>query len=258
MPSTKATRGKTKNTMSKTKPVFEFNPSNHTYTLDGVKMTGVTTVLGVIAKPALVPWAAGMTAEYIKEKAPIVKDGNRHIYQVTTEILDEAKKAHTRRKEARGLAGGDTHTLLEDIIKNAIEFSEGFIQRPLIEQPLQIAQFIDWAIERKAKFLVSEQVMYHPDWFVGGTADFVCKIGTQKFVGDFKTQKKIWDRVPFFQMGAYRGMLESMGEKGFAGSLIIHIPEEGELDTHYSYDYESDLEGFLAALKLYRLLNNYD
>lgn len=243
--------------MAKTESVFEFNPGTHTYTLDGVKMTGVTTVLGMIAKPALIPWAAGMTAEYIKEVAPVVKEGNRNIYQVTTELLDDAKKAHTKRKEARGLAGGDTHSQLEDIIKEAIEFSDGYIQRPLIEQPPQISQFIDWAIENKAKFLVSEQVMYHPDWFVGGTADFVCIIKNQKFVGDFKTQKKIWDRVPFFQMGAYRGMLESMGEKHFAGSLIIHLPEDGELEAHYSFDYESDLEGFLAALKLYRLLNNY-
>lgn len=243
--------------MAKNKPVFEFNPGTHTYLLDGKKMTGVTTVLGMIAKPALIPWAAGMTAEYIKEKAEYIKVGRRNVYQVDNELLDEAKKAHTRRKEARGLAGGDTHGQLEDIIKEAIEFSDGFIQRPLMETPPQITQFIDWAIENKAQFLVSEQVMYHPDWFVGGTADFVCIVKNQKLVGDFKTQKKIWDRVPFFQMAAYRGMLEKMGEKHFAGSLIIHLPEEGELEAHFSYDYESDLEGFLAALKLHRLLNNY-
>lgn len=236
---------------------FNFNQVTHTYTFDGKKMTGVTTVLGMINKPMLVPWAAGMTAEYIKENAPVVKQRNRNIYQVTTEILEEAKKAHQRKKEARGVAGGDTHAILENIIKEAIEFSDGYIQRPLIEQTPQIAQFIEWAIENKAQFLVSEKVMYHPDWFVGGTADFVCVIKQRKYIGDFKTQKKIWDRVPFFQMAAYRGMLEHMGEKKFAGSLILHIPEGGVLEPHYSFDYESDMTGFLAALTLYRLLKNY-
>lgn len=238
---------------------FHFDPETHTYTFDGKKMTGVTTVLGMIAKPMLIPWAAGMTATYIQQNAPLVKEGNRHIYQVTNDILEEAKKAHTKKKEARGVEGGDTHAELEAIIKEAIEFSDGYVQRPLPMKQVspQVAQFIDWTIENRVQYLASEKVMYHPEWFVGGTADFTCIIDGQKLVGDFKTQKKIWDRVPFFQMAAYRGMLESMGEKGFKGAIIVHLPTDGVLEPHYSFDYESDLSGFLAALTLYRLLNNY-
>ena len=237
---------------------FQFDPLTHTYFYGGKKMTGVTTVLGMIAKPALIPWAANMAVDYVREKSPVVKEGRRNIYQVTTEILEDARTAHTRRKEERGAEGGNTHAILEDIIKEAIEFSEGYIQRPLFERPKQIMAFIEWSIENKAKFEISEQVMYHKDWFVGGTADFVCVIGDKRYVGDFKTQKQIWDRVPFFQMAAYRGMLETMDKKKYDGSLIVHIPNgENTIECHYSYDYQSDLEGFLAALTLYRLLKNY-
>lgn len=242
-----------KNNMS-----FNFNPATHTYTYKGKKMTGVTTVLRVVSKgDALINWAANMAVEYVKEKSPVVKEGRKNVYQVTNEVLDEARTAHVRKKEARGVEGHDTHAILEEIIKSAIEFSEGYIQRPMFEHPPQISQFIDWAIENKVKFLASEKVMYHPKWFVGGTADFTCKIGDKKYVGDFKTQKAIYDRIPFWQMAAYRAMLQSMGEKGFAGSLILHIPTEGELTPYYSYDYESDLKGFESALQIYRLLYNY-
>ena len=43
---------------------FIYKDSNHSYTLDGKRLTGVTTILGVIAKPALIGWAARM-AYYI-------------------------------------------------------------------------------------------------------------------------------------------------------------------------------------------------
>lgn len=241
----------------KSKPIFNFNPKTHTYTLDGRKMTGVTTILGVIAKPMLIPWAANMAVDYIKGNAKVVKEGRFNVYHATVELLEEARTAHTRRKEARGAEGHDTHSLLEKMINEAIEFTEGYIQRPLIAPITQINQFIDWAIENKVQFLVSEQVMYHPVWFVGGTADFVCKIAGKKYVGDFKTQKAIYDRIPFWQMAAYREMLTDMGEKHFSGSLILHIPTEGELTPHYSYDHQSDLEGFTSALRIHRLLNNY-
>jgi len=241
----------------KKKPVFNFNPVTHTYTLDGKKMTGVTTVLGVIAKPMLIPWAANMAVDYVKDHSVVSKQGRLNYYTVDIETLEHARKAHTRRKEARGAEGHDTHTLLENMINEAIEFSEGYIQRPLVTPVPQISQFIDWAIEHKVQFTVSEQVMYHPEWFVGGTADFVCKISGKKYIGDFKTQKAIYDRIPFWQMAAYREMLTTMGEKDFSGSLILHIPVEGELTPHYSYDHQSDLEGFTSALRIYRLLNNY-
>ena len=37
-----------------------FDAKKHVHTLDGKNLTGVTTVLSVIAKPALIQWAADM------------------------------------------------------------------------------------------------------------------------------------------------------------------------------------------------------
>ena len=46
---------------------FKFNKEEHYYELDGKRLYGVTTVLGVIAKPALIPWAVKMAIDYIKD-----------------------------------------------------------------------------------------------------------------------------------------------------------------------------------------------
>ena len=235
---------------------FEFDPRRHRYTLNGREMTGVTTVLGVINKPALVPWAAGMATESVRASMNDLKDSPELIFANLDDILDKAKAAHTARKDSRASSGANTHKQIEELINVALEGFDGYIQHST-NPDKQVQQFIQWSTENKVQYLASEKVMYHPEWFVGGTVDFVAVIDGKKYIGDIKTQKKIWDRVPFFQMAAYRGMLESMGEKDFHGSIIIHLPEVGRLKPHFSFDYESDLEGFLAALKLYRLLNNY-
>ena len=46
------------------KKEFTFDEKRHRYYLDGKAMTGCTTVLGVIAKPALIQWAADKAAAY--------------------------------------------------------------------------------------------------------------------------------------------------------------------------------------------------
>ena len=41
-----------------------FDADAHAYTWGGAFVPGVTSILSVIGKPALVPWAAGMAADH--------------------------------------------------------------------------------------------------------------------------------------------------------------------------------------------------
>ena len=43
---------------------FEFKEKTHKYKIDGKKILGTTTVLGMINKPALIQWAANLSAAY--------------------------------------------------------------------------------------------------------------------------------------------------------------------------------------------------
>ena len=59
---------------------FDDTGKRHAHYINGKRATGVTTILGVIAKPALIAWSARMAVDYIegkeKEILEIYKDGN--------------------------------------------------------------------------------------------------------------------------------------------------------------------------------------
>src|SRR6202034_4217965 len=104
---------------------FKFDAKKHAYFLNGKPMLGCTSVLGVIAKPALVPWAAKMATEYIKEHAPFVK-ATPNYYEVDEPTLEEAKNAHRKRKEDAADRGTDLHALVEEYVLECIERNDGF------------------------------------------------------------------------------------------------------------------------------------
>ena len=234
---------------------FEYKDSNHSYTLDGKRLTGVTTILGVISKPALIGWAARMAVEYIEE-APMWAEGCKYkvdgkVYTITQEVLDDARKAHAQKRDKAAEAGISIH-----------EWIESFIEDPSVELPedkianAQAKQFLAWQFKNKVKFLESEKRIYSEKLWFAGTVDAVAEIDGKKYVVDFKTMAKMWDKTPFFQTAGYQICLEEMGEKDFHGSLILLLPKDGKLEEHYDYDLATNKKGFLAALELYRTLNS--
>lgn len=249
----------------------------HDYFLDDKKMTGVTSVLNVIAKNNLIQWSAdlaaiaGLEAEQIigikkeydaiqiiedwkeKKQAKLALDKKYPIYKTV-------RTSHITKRDDAGQKGTDVHAEIEMIIKDVINKKEGLISESLHGNS-QVQHFINWAETNKVKFLESEKKMYSENKFFAGTADFTCEIDSKKYVGDIKTSSGIYGREPFFQVAAYRFMLEEMNEKDFNGSVIVNIKKSGvfdeQKDVHWSFDYATDLRGFLSALELYRIINNY-
>jgi len=243
----------------------------HIYKLDGKRMTGVTTILGVIAKPMLIPWASKMAVEYIAEnfterllKHPLPSK------EEMDKFFEEAKNAHRNTKEKAGELGTDIHSIIEKIIKDAIEKHEGYLEGHFdiktgkitngIEPVKQINYFFEWAIKHKVKFLATEKQIYSESLFCAGTCDFICEIDGEKFVGDLKTSGGIYPEM-LYQVGAYRMMLEEMGEKDFSGAIIVRLGKDGKFDEDkdvaISYHYEDEKKAFLSALNLYRIGNNF-
>ena len=92
--------------------MLEFNAKQHAYKLDGKPLTGVTTILSVIAKPALINWSANMAVSYIKANlSKGIKTGD------WDKIFAEAKIAHTKKKEKAGDVGTMAHEWIENYIK---------------------------------------------------------------------------------------------------------------------------------------------
>ena len=91
------------------------------YTLDGQRMTGVTTVLSVIAKPALIGWAANMAVDYVKDYIKVHPDvrGQDQLDKLLV-VVEEARTAHTKAKEKAGDVGTLAHKKIEVWIKEQI------------------------------------------------------------------------------------------------------------------------------------------
>ena len=99
---------------------FRFDEKDHSYWLGDKRLTGVTSIIGVLAKPALIGWAARMAVEYIQD---FFKEGVTKAEGITVKaLLDgdtwervcaDAKSAHTKKKEAAGTHGTSAHSLVE-------------------------------------------------------------------------------------------------------------------------------------------------
>ena len=228
---------------------FEFDEKKHLYKLNGQAMTGVTTVLGVIAKPMLIQWAATEATKYVASKW--MPDT---IYRQSEieEILDEAKVAHRKKKEEAGEKGTDIHAEVERLIKEAILRTSGQIEGYQGELE-QIRHFVKWAKDNEVVFRGSEEKIYSKEWFMGGTCDFLCEIGGELWLGDIKTGSGIYPEH-FFQCAAYQKMYEEMGlQKNFKGNLILNLRKDGTFEEKRSISNEDNLLAFQSALNLYRV-----
>lgn len=235
---------------------FTFDEKGHKYELDGKPMMGVTSVLGIIAKPALIGWAAKMTAEWIRENCYLKSQGTpdnfMEVFCVTEANLQEAVKAHTKKKEAGGSHGKDTHALVENYVKGCIDDWSGVAQ-PTAEDHNGLQAFAQWAVENRVTFLASEEKMYSKDWWTAGTADLILEIDGKRYIGDVKTQAKLWDNTPHIQCAAYAKMYKEMGKGEIDGTIIVLIPKEtNNLTTHVRFALDEDIKAFEAALTLYK------
>lgn len=47
--------------------LLEFDPNKHQYFVDGEQVDGCTGILGVLNKPALIPWAVGVCVDFVSK-----------------------------------------------------------------------------------------------------------------------------------------------------------------------------------------------
>ena len=108
-----------------------FSPAGHRYKLDGLPVTGVTTLIGEgVPKGALIPWAAEMAGQWALD----------HLAQLPAmpadEVLREMKWAWRKHRDDAGATGTAVHHLAEQLSRTGevdadadlISYVEGFAQ----------------------------------------------------------------------------------------------------------------------------------
>lgn len=223
-----------------------FEKYGHKYSVDGKKVRSVTQALSIIAKPALVNWAARMAIDHVSEQ---IEPGKSYDEIQLMTIFEEGKKAHYKKKVDAGNLGSFVHNWVEDYIngKNpTMPTNKGL--REAVER------FLEWQKAHNVKFLLSEQQVYSRKYNYTGTLDFICIIDGKMYIGDLKTSSGIYPEM-LIQTAAYRfAREEEYPKEKYAGQVIVKVgKEDGSLEVAVIRDnkwYAKMFMAFVAALKL--------
>jgi len=246
---------------------YRFDEKRHRHELlvDGEwkSLTGCTTILGILAKPALIQWSANMAVDYVEEEVrKIAKVDEATWMQEFSEewgrILKEAKTAHRRKKEEAGVKGTDVHSDIEKLVAGLITANKGIFKGDEKHENPQIQHFIDWAIKNKVKFLETEKGLYSKSLFLGGIVDLLLEIDGEVWIADIKTGSGIYPEH-FAQMAGYELMIKEMGfEREIKGHIVLNLKKDGSFEEKRSVSVEDAKNFFLACVQVYRLQEKFN
>lgn len=256
---------------------LKFTHNGHRYQVDTgsgwTSVQGVTTILSkVVAKDGLVNWAANLAVDAILEGL----------------TPEEARKAHTLKKQSGADVGSLVHETIEILISqlmkgkrltkampelaNLIQSKYQNITDEQSEQAIKALEaFLQWHKERDVKFLESEIAVYSKKYNYCGTCDFIAEVDGRRYVGDWKTAdpKKQWKNNKytgklqaypehFIQVAAYDQALTEMGHAPFDGHMVVYVTKEGKLHTFTNKGVNQNKKAWVGALELSRRLQTLD
>ena len=240
---------------------YRFNKEKHLHELlvndEWKSLTGCTTVLSILAKPALIQWSANMAVDYISNL--VFNTPNWHWKDTDwKKVFEEAKTAHRRKKEEAGAKGVDIHSEAEKLVKGSIGAWGGIIDLNTKSELPQIQHFIDWAVKNKIKFLESEKHLYSKELWLGGITDIICEIDNEVYLADIKTGSGIYAEH-FAQLAGYELMLKEMGfDRPIKGHIVLNLKKDGSFQEKRSVSTEDAKNFFLACVSCYRLQEKFN
>ena len=203
------------------------NARQHTIykTKDGLRRPGVTTVLGVIDKPALRYWANNLGLQGIK------------MQEYTDALAGIGKLAHLM--ILHHLKGDDAPTM-NGHTPDQVSLAENCFLK-----------FLSWEKAHKVKPIHVEMSLVSEQHLFGGTFDFYGEIDGALTLMDFKTGKGIYEDY-WYQLGGYRILLDEHVIP-CASHRILNIGRD-ETENFFEEsrdDLSREKRVFHAALELY-------
>lgn len=218
---------------------IDFYPKSHRFKKDGEWIPSVTSFLNIIAKRALIQWAANMAADYLLD---LLREGE----PITAQMIQEARYKHKDIKKEAADTGSQVHEWAENYIKT------GKIELPKDQDVRRgIKAFLTWIDQHKVVFKSSERVVYSKDHHYVGILDAEAEIDGKLYLIDFKTSKGYYPEFDL-QVAAYQRAAEEEGSK-YDGRAIVRFDK---LTGKFEYielpmeNYLDDLAAFLSAMKL--------
>lgn len=205
---------------------LQFYEASHRYKLDGQWVPGVTTILGVLDKPAIPKWAAKSVAEYVAHN----RAGVEHLWDMGERALVDALKAVPwAQRDKAGVRGTDVHDFAERIANGEeVDVPDEYVGH--VESCLAFMD--DWEIQP----VLVEAVVGHRDAKYAGKLDLVADHNQgERAIFDYKTAASGIYKETAFQNAAY-AFAEFHGESGeespmaalsITASYGVHIRADG-------------------------------
>lgn len=120
---------------------LKFSPASHRYWLDGQPVPGVTTVIGVLDKPAIPKWAAGEVATYVADN-PAGVEQLRNMGRGP--MIQALKGLPWEKRDSAGRRGNVLHDYAEAILLGReVEVDDEHV--PVMENAIGFME--EWRIE---------------------------------------------------------------------------------------------------------------
>lgn len=168
-------------------------------------------------------------------------------------------------KVAAGDKGTKVHLAIEDILRGVevridskyLNKSTGLEEELTLEECDAILSFLKWKAENNPELIAFETTVFSEKHNYAGTIDYICKIGEEYWVIDFKTSQQVWPSHEL-QLNAYKQTLEN-AENHIEGLDVSNL-KMGILQVGYRRnkdgfkftEIEDDFDTFLAAQHIWK------
>lgn len=207
---------------------LKYVDSNHSYWLDGKRISGVTSILSQgIPKPAMPYWAARTVAEYVIAN-PEQVEALRSMSDASA--IAALKQIPWTKRDDAAIKG----TAIHDIAENLVHGRE-------VEVPNHLLGYVQGYVALIEEFqiqpLYTEHPVAHRVYRYGGKFDIIATIGAGPWAGrtcllDWKSSKGIYGETAL-QTAAYASaefMLTDDGEQPLPHidcTAVVHVTENG-------------------------------
>lgn len=155
---------------------------------DDQRFWSITTILGVLDKPALMYWAAEQAAEAAVSVAKSLPDRIEEEGQAAVvKWLRDARFRQPKDQRSAADLGTAVHEALEQLALTGSMPAVDDEVRPFLEQ------FDRWAQKWQPEYEAAELTVYSPKYGYAGTADGIMKVDGMRVNFDYKTTRKSID-----------------------------------------------------------------
>lgn len=211
-----------------------FDDEKHTYTLDGVQITGVTNAnkQGYPAAPSLIVWLSKQAAWYTIEQ---LKQFPEQVNRLPEYLLDEIAKKATQAGKKIAKAAADIGSIVHEYAETYPDTSD-LLSRTInshVDKEKILAcinEFIKWEADSKYVTIDAEQTIASVTYQYAGKYDRLVKSGSKIILIDFKTSSGIFAEHKIQVGGAYRQALMEWRDIAIDGIDLVRFGKDGSFE----------------------------